>query len=206
MLAPTAFGFCDINFSWGDHICAIFENHDQQMSVMLPFITHGLRAEQLCVWISPPPAADAFRRALSQAGGDLPTLEASGQLVLISDLDFYLRDGLFLPDRTLDLILTLMEDGQRRGYSSMRVTCDHSWLAGGPVNVDLWEKYEHQVTECLAKVPVVGICQYDQRRCPGDFMLAALHTHPMVILGETISRNPFFTSPAANVAGRPDVM
>ena len=206
MLDPTAFGLRDITFSWGDHLCAIFENHDQQMSVMLPFITHGLRAEQLCVWISPPPAADAFRRALSQAGGDLPTLEASGQLVLISDVDFYLRDGLFLPDRTLELIFTLLEDGQRRGYSSMRVTCDHSWLASGPVNVDVWEKYEHQVTKCLAKVPVLGICQYDHRRCPGPFMLAALRTHPMVLLGETIARNPFFIPPAADVAGRRDVM
>ena len=206
MLDPTAFGFRDITFSWGDHICAIFENHDQQMSVMLPFITHGLRAEQLCVWISSPPAADAFRRALSQAGGDLPTLEASGQLAIISDIDFYLRDGLFLPERTLELGLTLLEDGRRHGYSGMRVAADLSWLGGGPPNVDLWEKYEHEVTERIAEAPIVAVCQYDHRRCPGHFILAALHTHPIVILGETVCRNPFFIYPSADAAERPELM
>lgn len=44
---PTAFGYGDFNFSWGDHICAVFDHPDQQMAVMLPFVTHGLRGTAL---------------------------------------------------------------------------------------------------------------------------------------------------------------
>jgi hypothetical protein len=205
MTDPTAFGYGDLRFSWGDHICTIFENREQQMAVMVPFMAHGLAAGQRCVWASSEAAGEEFRQALTRAGGDVPTLEASGQLLIIPDVGYYLNDGIFEPERTLELGLTLYEDSLRAGYTGIRATGDISWLASDPVDLDLWERYEHEFTRRLRGRPVVAVCQYDQRRFSGAFVVAALHTHPIVILGETVCLNPFLTSPPAEVDGRREV-
>ncbi len=202
---PMAFGYGDLRFSWGDHICTIFETREQQMAIMVPFMAQGLSVNQRCVWASSEPAAEEFRRALTRAGGDVPTLEASGQLLIIPEVDYYLHDGVFEPERTLDLGLTLYEDSLRAGYTGIRATGDISWLGNGPVDLDLWERYEHEFTERLRGKPVVAVCQYDQRRFSGAFVVAALHTHPIVILGETVCRNPFLTSPPAELDERRQV-
>lgn len=203
---PTAFGYGDFSFSWGDHICAVFDDPDQQMAVMLPFVTQGLRAAQRCVWIAAPAGVSRFRQALAQAGGDLPTLEASGQLIIVSDAEFYLQNGLFDPGRTLQLGLALLEDGQRGGWTAMRVAGEASFLCDRPVDTALWETYEEQVTQHLAGAPLVAVCQYDRRLFPSRLIAAALRTHPIVILGETICQSPFFGGDLADAVGRRDLL
>jgi hypothetical protein len=205
MTDPMAFGYGDLRFSWGDHICTIFQNREQQMAVMVPFMAHGLAVGQRCVWASPKTAAEEFRRALTGAGGDVPSLEASGQLLIIPDVDYYLQGGIFEPERTLQLAQTLYEDSMREGYSGIRATGDVSWLTGEPVDLDLWERYEHEFTARSEGKAVVTVCQYDQRRFSGGFVVAALHTHPIVILGETVCRNPFLTSPPEEFEDRREV-
>jgi hypothetical protein len=198
----TAFGHDDFHFSWGDHICAIFDDPDQQMTVMLPFIVQGLRAAQRCVWVAPPAGAARFRQALAGIGGDLPTLEASGQLIIIPDVEFYLQDGLFVPARTLDLGRALLEDGRREGWHAMRITGEASFLRDRPVDVDLWESYERQVTHCIAGAPLVAVCQYPRCGLPGSLIGSALRTHPILVLGESIHQSPFFEAALPEEAGR----
>jgi hypothetical protein len=203
---PTAFGCWDFNFSWGDHICAVFDDPEQQMAVMLPFFTHGLRAQQRCVWISEAAGADRFRRALSRVGADLPTLEASGQLVVISDIEFYLQDGLFDPGRTLQLGLALLEDGRRNGWPLMRVAGEASFLRDQPMDIALWETYEEQVTCRAAGAPLVAVCQYDRRRVPAQLIAAALRSHPIVILGDSIRHSPYCAADPQAIVGWQDVL
>lgn len=206
MVDPTAFGYAGFNFSWGDHICTIFDDPDQQMMVMVPFMTHGIRAGQRCVWASPPTPAERFRKAMGAAGCDLVTLEASGQLIVISDIEFYLQDGLFEPSRTLALGRTLVEDGRRQGYPATRIAADVSWVHDRPMDAHLWEQYEHRVTLALADFPAVAVCQYDRRRFPGSLIVTALYTHPIVILGETLCRNPYFVQPPHDAIGPQEVL
>lgn len=198
----TAFGHDDFHFSWGDHICAIFDDPDQQMTVMLPFIAQGLRAAQRCVWVAPPAGAERFRRALAGIGGDLPTLEASGQLIIIPDIEFYLQDGLFVPARILALGRALLEDGRREGWGAMRIAGEASLLRDRQVDVHLWESYQKQVTLSIAKAPLVAVCQYWRRGLPGSLMDSALRTHPIVILGESVHESPFFEAPPPEAIDR----
>ncbi len=191
-IGSTEFGYGNFGFSWGDHICAIFDNHAQQMEVMIPFMAFGLRAAQRCVWVGPEISCGELRRALTAVGGDLPTLEASGQLVVLPVTDYYLRDGLFEPQRTMELLLTLLQDGQRQGYRTMRVTGDVSWLVSERTDPEVWEQWETMLNEALVGQPMVVVCQYDRRQVSGSIIVTALRTHPFVILGEEIHENPFY--------------
>ena len=189
----TSFGYGDFRFSWGDHICAIFDDHDQQMEIMGAFVASGLRNTQRCVWVGPGNSSVALRKALADLGADLPTLEASGQLLIFSEVDFYLEEGLFEPNRTMDLIATLLVDGQRQGYATMRIGNDVSWLREGRIDPARWERFEGQLTQEIAELPAVMVCQYDRRQVSGDIIVAAFRTHPIVIMGDSIRRNPFYT-------------
>jgi len=192
MVEQTAFGYDDFYFAWGDHICGIFDNRAQQMAVMGEFIASGIRAEQRCVWVSSRESAEALRAELTGLGGDLPTLETSNQLLIISEIDFYLREGVFDPNRTIDLIGTLLEDNQREGYAVMRLANDVSWLSQGRVDTDVWESFEARLTQEVARLPLVMVCQYGRRQLSGDLIVTALRTHTTVILGDTFRRNPFY--------------
>ena len=206
MVDPTDFGYGNFKFSWGDHICAIFDSHAQQMEVMGAFISTGIRAEQRCVWVAPRDSGDALRDSLACIGGDLPTLEASSQLLIISEVDFYLHGGVFEPERTLRLLSTLLEDNQREGYSTMRIGNDISWLKEGRIDAKVWEAFESRLTREIVGLPLVMVCQYDRRQVSGSLIVAALRTHPAVILGDTFSENPFYVPASAQPPGAPEII
>jgi len=194
---PTEFGYGSFQFNWRDHICAIFETPSQQMEVMGSFVSAGIRAEQRCVWIGPERSAAAIRKALQDLGGDLPTLEASSQLLIISEIEFYLRDGVFDPDRTTDLLHALLQDNQREGYYSMRIANDVSWLREDRIDALAWEEFERRLTHEISSLPVVLVCQYDRRQISGDMLVVALQTHQTVFLDDRFRQNPFYAPTAA---------
>ena len=206
MLSPTAFGYGRSSFSWGDHICAIFDSHAQQMEIMAGFIGAGLRATQRCVWVAPEESSNALREALADIGGDLPTLESSSQLLIISEVEFYLHEGIFEPSRIMDLLRALLEDNRREGYDTMRVASDVSWLRGDYPDPELWERFEARLTREIAKLPLVMVCQYDRRQMSGSLLVTALRTHPTVILGDTFRQNPFYIAEPVGTLGPPDIL
>lgn len=199
MLDATAFGYADFHFSWGDHILGIFDNRDQQMRIMANFMANGLRAVQRCVWAGPPESADRLRQSLAEIGADLPTLEASDQLVIISEVEFYRRKGVFDSSATISLLSTLLTDGQNQGYSTMRIATDVSWLRDEPVDPELWERHEVEMTHEVAALPVVLVCQYDRFQLPGDIVATAFRTHPVIIMGERIRQNPRYLATAGGI-------
>jgi hypothetical protein len=196
----TAFGYGDFEFSWGDHICAVFESRVQQMEVMGAFISAGIRAEQRCVWVAPDISARALREYLAGAGGDVTTLEASSQLLIISDIDFYLEGDLFNPARGLDLLRAILADNEREGYMGTRIAAEASWLGEDRVDPDRWEEYEAGISSAVADLPVVTVCQYTSRQLTGPMILTAFRTHPTLILGNSVRENPLF-EPARIPAG-----
>jgi hypothetical protein len=59
---------------------------------------------------------------------------------------------------------------------------------------DLLE-YESRINEMVPSFLVTGVCTYDLSRfCPSD-IIDILHTHPLVVLDDTVQANPFFTPP-----------
>jgi hypothetical protein len=206
MLNPTDFGYGSFAFNWGDHICAIFDDHVQQMEVMGPFASAGIQLGQRCVWVSSSPSADALRQSLHDMGGDVLTLEASGQLLILSEPGFYLYEGIFEPERTMDLLRALLSDNQRQGYAAMRIANDVSWTGSERVDPDLWQEFESRLTEEVAGLPLCLVCQYDRRQVPGSIVVAAMRTHPAVILGTSFRQNPFYEPVKADRSGSREVI
>jgi hypothetical protein len=82
---------------------------------------------------------------------------------------------------------------------------DVSWLREHRLDPDAWEEFEGKVTQEIAGLPVVMVCQYDRRQVSGSIVVAAFRTHPIVVLGDTIHENPFYAAREAGAAA-PEVV
>lgn len=58
---PNDFGYAGFRFSWGEHICGIFDNRAQQMEIMGAFVATGLRSAQRCLWVGAPESCKVLR-------------------------------------------------------------------------------------------------------------------------------------------------
>jgi hypothetical protein len=88
----------------------------------------------------------------------------------------------------------------------MRVAADVSWLRDHRLDPELWESFESRLTSELQDLPAVMVCQYDRRQLPGSIIVAAFRTHPVVILGGDVRRNPFAVAGPAGGVGSVEIV
>jgi hypothetical protein len=100
------------------HVCALFNSHDEEYRVLLPFITEGFERGEKAFHIVDPARRAAHRLRLASAGIDVETAETSGQFELRNWADAYLRDGHFDQDKMLALIEEVLDSGKRQGFET----------------------------------------------------------------------------------------
>jgi len=77
------------------HICAFFNSHDDQYSVLLPFIKDGFKWGEKAVHIINPMRRDEHVRQLRSAGIDVAAAQQNGQLDLLDWTEAHLQGGSF---------------------------------------------------------------------------------------------------------------
>jgi hypothetical protein len=84
------------------HVCAFFNDDDEEYRVLLPFIKDGFECGDKAVHIVNLAQRVDHRRRMTAAGLDLETAEQDGRFELRTTTETYLRDGRFDPDRMLE--------------------------------------------------------------------------------------------------------
>src|SRR5262245_18862695 len=85
------------------HICAFFNNPDEEYRVLLPVIKDGLACGEKAVHTVDPRRRDEHLQRLASAGIDVTTIHRSGQFELCDWTQTHLCDGHFDQDKTLAL-------------------------------------------------------------------------------------------------------
>ena len=75
-----------------DHLCLIYETHEEWRDAIIPFITLGLAKKEKCAYIVDTRTADEIRGSLREEGVDVAAAESSGQLTIIHQADAYTRE------------------------------------------------------------------------------------------------------------------
>ncbi len=177
------------------HVCAFFRDQEEEYQVLGPFIRDGLDRGDRAVHVLGLDRRDEHLRRLAAAGVDTATAEARGQLELRSAADTYLPDGRFDVERLLALFTGLAGGDAARGFPRSRIVCRMDCLTGGRALADDVVEFESRVNELWSRHDDVVICTYDLRQLSGDAAVDVVRTHPMVILGGVLHRNPFFVPP-----------
>src|ERR1700754_1967628 len=81
-----------------DHLCSIYGNHEEHLSVAIPFIRIGLDRGEKCIYIADDGTADIVREAMHAEGIDVERAIASKALILTTKEQTYLKRGCFNSD------------------------------------------------------------------------------------------------------------
>jgi hypothetical protein len=133
------------------HVCAFFDDAEQEHRVMDPFVKDGLeRGEKAFHIVDPEQRADYVRR-LEAAGIDVGAAAERGQLELRAWEEAYLREGHFDQEAMLALIQQVLDEGKAQGFPLTRLVAHMEWSLQDRPGVDDLVEYETRLNYILPK-------------------------------------------------------
>jgi hypothetical protein len=177
------------------HVCAFFNNDEEEYRVLLPFIKDGLKSGDKAVHVLNPQQRPDHLQRLAAAGIDPEDAQRSGQLELRTNTEVYLPDGRFDQDRMLEVFEQLASGNTPGQFPLSRICCRMDWAMGDQSHVDDVIEFESRVNEVWHRHDDAVICTYHLGHFRGDAVMDIMRTHPMVIIGGILQQNPFFVPP-----------
>jgi signal transduction histidine kinase len=190
--------------NYGDHVCMIYENRDDQLAAVIPFIAHGLSDGDCCLYIADDQTIEDVMEALSSAGVDVEAEQSSGALQLLTKRDSYLKGGEFDPREMIDTLYRTTENAVRRRFTGFRVTGEMTWALGDEVGCDRLIEYEALLNRFFPGTRAMGFCQYNRQKFPAAIIRDVLRTHPHAVLGLHICTNLYYEPPDLILNGGSD--
>lgn len=139
--------------------------------------------------------AEAVYAALERIGVDVGAARASGSFELITKREAYLRDGYFAPEGMIDFLRERTNAAKADGFTALRLAAEMTWALGDEKGVERLVEYEAKLNHFFEDHECLAACQYHRSRFPPETMRAVIHTHPTVVVGQTIARNLFYIPP-----------
>jgi PAS domain S-box-containing protein len=184
----------------GDHLCCIYQTEEEHRAVLTPFLRQGLERGEKVVYIADTHSTEMVTDYLRDVGVDARPYLASGQLVILSSAEVHISNGVFDPDRMIDLLRSETEQAVAEGYHALRVTGETTWVMRELPGSDRLIEYEAKLNTFFPGSKCLAICQYDRHRFDPQILLDVLSTHPTVAVGTRIYDN-FYSVPPADFLG-----
>jgi len=176
------------------HICTFFRTAAERYRVLMPFIREGMEQGDRAFHIINPSLRSEHAQRIAEAGIDTARAEVEGQLEVIGWDEAYLRGGSFNQSAMLSLLPVLLNNGRTRGFPITRFIADVAWVLNEGA-VDSMLEYECRVNLALPKAGDIVICSYDLDTVDAAMVVSAMRTHPIVLIGGIVQRNPFYVPP-----------
>lgn len=168
------------NIRWGTHIANLFMNKEEILEVSIPFILAGLENNELCLWIYTQNANDEdVKYALADYLEDVDSFIESGQLILMSYREWYLKDNCFNEIRVNEQWKMYVDKALDQGFEGLRTVADASWLEKSYFRT--FQSYEKKVDEIISELPFLAICLYDARKLNVHEIAGITKNHTYVI-------------------------
>jgi hypothetical protein len=183
------------NLDEGMHICTFFRTSNERYRVLMPFICEGMEQGDRAFHIVDPSLRSEHAQRIAEAGIDAARAEVEGQLEVIGWDEAPLRGGSFNQSAMLSLLPVFLNDGRTRGFPTTRLIADMAWVLNDPGAPDRLLEFECRVNLALPKALDIVICSYDLDKFGAAIVIDALRTHPIVLIGGIVQRNPFYVRP-----------
>jgi hypothetical protein len=177
------------------HICAFFNSSDEEHRVLRSFITDGFEQGDKAFHLVDPERREEHLRRLAEAGIKVQEAMDIGQLEVRPWEDGPLRGGRFDQDAWLTSFEQVLQSGPAAGYAQTRFLAHMEWALVALPGVEDLIEFETRVNYVAPKYEDTVICAYDLAKFGADVVMAALRTHPLVIIGGLLQENPFFVPP-----------
>jgi DcmR-like sensory protein len=179
------------------HICALFNNIDEEHRVLRSFFKEGFDRGEKAFHIVDPGLRDAHLKRLADAGIDVERAMGSGQLQVRVWPECQFRGDRFDQDAMLGLIEDVLQAGAAAGYGLTRFLGHMEWALADEPGLDelSFVEFEARVNYVSPKYADPLVCAYDLSRFNASLIVDVIRTHPVVLIGGVLQHNPFFVSP-----------
>ena len=167
----------------GDHYCGIYRTDEDHRAIIIDYIREGVRKHEKMFYIVNIQTAAQLEATLASTNINVAELLRSGQLVILTAKDAYLKDGQFDPDKMIALLGEATDQALAEGYAALRATGEMTWALAGEPGSERLVEYESRLNEFFPNKKCYAVCQYDRRRFDAEMLLDILHTHPKVLFG-----------------------
>jgi hypothetical protein len=178
------------------HVCAFFNSEEEEYRVLLPFIKGGFECGHKAVHVVNARQRGEHIVRLTAAGIDPAAAERSGQLEVKTNTETYLREGQFDKNRMLDAFEQMASSNAAGQFPLSRIVCRMDWAANGKSYMNDLIEFESRVNHVWEDHEDAVICTYHLGKFGGDTVIDIMRTHPMIIVGGILQRNPFFVPPS----------
>ncbi len=131
------------------------------------------------------------QRQLESHGIDVTKAVTEGRLHVITADDWYMKGGSFSAGRMYALVQQALADLQRKGRRA-RGAGAMEWALQGAVDTRELMEYEARENFLIAKYDATLLCVYDLNEISGRMLMDILVTHPYIIHGRALRKNPYY--------------
>jgi hypothetical protein len=174
-----------------NHICAFFHGQREEYDVLLPFIKQGLAQGEKAFHIVDPARHKEHLRYLEMAGIDVKATEARRQL----EVKVWKDTDRFTPHEMVILVEEALKSGRSQGFCSTSIIGYMEWIFTARLDINQFLEYEARLNHVLPNYGDPVVCVYDCSKFDAEIVMGVLRTHPVVMIGGAMHRNPFFISP-----------
>jgi len=197
-------------YQQGDHICTLYESPEEQLRAAVEYIVGGFSRGERCLYVCGEHTPDQLRAALRKVGVDVDVAENRGALILVTKEDAHLAGGFFDPNNMISLLHDAVRSALDDGFAGLCAAGDMSWVLDQKPGTEHLAEYESRLNDFYANSRALGLCQYNRKTLPPQFLDHCIATHPVVrIEGPIALDNPFYEPPSKAIgrmaAGSKDV-
>lgn len=178
-----------------DHIALLYENREDQLAAVVPFVQVGLDRGEHCIYAVDDLTRQEILTALSDHGIDTTLYTKTGALAVVGKKDTYLRNQVFDPDEMIRFLQMSVKAIKSAGFTGCRGTGELTWALDEPEGLERVIDYETKLDKASNTLQMHLLCQYNLNRFPPETILDVIRTHPVVIYKGRLCENDFYVPP-----------
>ena len=185
----------------GTHLCALYSGPEERDRILLPFLQEGMRCGDKCLCLVDDVAPARVRNRVEGVGTPSQP-HRTDQLNVEAASSVYLEAGQFSVEHMTSFLETSLSEATD-DFPLLRAAGEMSWVLPRPIGADDFFVYESAVNDVVADAPAVFMCLYDLQQFSAQMLVDVLHTHPRVLMDNSVIENPHYLTPAEGLARRP---
>lgn len=177
------------------HACFICDNPGEKNNFLIPYIIQGLKSEKKTICFTGTETTEFIRDLTSLVTDDIPLYIKKKKLVVVDTGDVAGKKQKISSGRILTKLAAETRKAISKGMGGVVFVDDMHWLSGMKNPVKILNTHELNLLSMIEQQPVSGICVYDRNTFSNDVLLAALHSHKTIIIGNRAFDNFYYIPP-----------
>jgi signal transduction histidine kinase len=178
-----------------EHFCLVYDTDEELLAAALPYLRAGLERRERCLYFADENKSASILEALRKGGTDVDRYVRSRALIMAGKQEAYIKGGRFDPDSMISLLSETAREAGDRNFSGLRILGEMTWVLDKDTAPDGLIEYEAKLSRFVRDHPVRVLCQYERNRFSPELILSVIRTHPVVVYGGIISKNPYYVPP-----------